>query len=263
MASETNSEIYSRLGHTWWDDQEGAFASIRYFINPVRFGYFSRLLACRLPAGPAAYKLLDIGCGGGLLAEEFARAGFQVTGIDPSIESIETARKHAADSHLNISYHVGIGEYLPFTSDRFDIVVCCDVLEHVDNVGEVIAESSRVLKPGGLFLYDTINRTLASKIGVIKIMQEWPSTAFVEPNCHVWRQFIKPEELTDLLRSRSLENQEIRGLAPRPNPLAIWFHLHRRAQGKITYRELGQRLDFHESDDLKTSYMGYAVKTTA
>ncbi len=257
MTKTIDNSIYRSLGHAWWDENEGAFATIRFFVNPVRFAYFSRILN-----GSNVKTVLDVGCGGGLLSEEFARAGYRVSGVDPAPETIATARAHAAESGLDIDYRIGAGEQLPFGGGVFDAVVCCDVLEHVDDVARVLAEIARVLKPGGLFFYDTINRTWASKIAMIKVMQEWPSTAFAAPNAHVWEKFIKPAELTALLEQAGMENQDLRGIGPGVNPIAVWRGFRDRVQGVISYRELGRRLRFHESSDLKTSYMGYALKRT-
>ncbi|MCE5307644.1 MAG: bifunctional 2-polyprenyl-6-hydroxyphenol methylase/3-demethylubiquinol 3-O-methyltransferase UbiG [Acidobacteriales bacterium] len=258
-----NNELYRTLGHCWWDDEVGEFSTIRFFVNPVRFNYFSRVLGRHRIQEPGSPMVLDVGCGGGLLAEEFARAGFQVTGVDPAPESIETARSHAAKSGLHIAYETGLGERLRFEKASFDHVVCCDVLEHVDDVDRVIGEIARVLKPGGLFLYDTVNRTFMSKLAVIKVMQEWPSTAFAGPNSHVWERFIKPAELYRMLERHGLDQREMRGISSCRNLVANWIDFRRRAKGQITFKELGQRLALHESGDVDVSYMGYAVKSAS
>ncbi len=255
MPLQVNNEIYRQIGHAWWDDDRGEFATLRYFVNPIRFAYVSRVLAGRLTR-----TVLDVGCGGGILAEEFARAGFEVTGIDPAPETIETARAHAAGSGMTIAYQTGSGEDLPFAAASFDVVACCDVLEHVEDLDRVIGEAARVLKPGGLFLYDTINRTFLSKIAMIKVMQEWRSTAFVAPNAHVWSRFIRPSELAALLAAHGLDNHEMRGISTRASPISTLRNFRRRARGEITFRELGRRLEFDESGDLRVSYMGYAEK---
>lgn len=257
---KVDNDIYRRLGHAWWDDEVGEFSSLRFWMNPVRFRYFARVLGRGKTLERGQVGLLDVGCGGGLLAEEFARAGLTVTGIDPAPESIETARAHASASGLRIDYHVGCGETLPFEESAFDVVACCDVLEHVENLEGVLGEIARVLKPGGLFLYDTINRTMASKFAVIKVMQEWPSTAFVARGTHVWEKFVKPSELTVLLKRQGLDPGEMRGIQPRRNVFAVLLDFRRRAQGKISFQELGRRMDMQESDHLDTSYMGYATK---
>lgn len=258
--ARVNNEIYRRLGHSWWDDDVGAFSTLRFWMNPVRFGYFERVLNRERVLERGCRKLLDVGCGGGLLAEEFARAGFEVTGIDPAPESIETARAHASASGLRIDYQTGSGELLPFPEGSFDLAACCDVLEHVDDVDRVIGEIARVLKPGGLFCYDTINRTLISKIAVIKVMQEWRYTAFAEPNLHVWEKFIKPDELVAHFERHGLEQREMKGIMSRRNPIASIWDFRLRVKGKLTFEELGRRLDFQESEHLETSYMGYAIK---
>ncbi len=256
---KANNEFYRQLGHAWWEDDVGIFSTIRFFINPVRFGFFWRILEQR-QADKTSLTILDVGCGGGVLAEEFARLGCKVTGIDPVPEFINAARLHAAGSGLSIEYRVGSGENLPFNKAFFDIVACCDVLEHVDNVERVVSEIARVIKPGGLFFYDTINRTIMSKIAVIKVTQEWPSTAFAEPNSHVWDRFITPQELASLLERYRFNNYKMRGISIRSNLITAWLNFHRRVQGKITFKELGQRLGFHESNDLRVSYMGAALR---
>jgi 2-polyprenyl-6-hydroxyphenyl methylase/3-demethylubiquinone-9 3-methyltransferase len=257
---KVDNDIYRRLGNAWWDDDVGEFSTLRFWINPVRFGYFKRVLDREQVLAAGRRKLLDVGCGGGILAEEFARLGFEVTGVDPAPETIDTARAHAATSGLSIEYHTGVGEHLPFADESFDHVACCDVLEHVDDVDRVVGEIARVLRPGGLFFYDTINRTLISKIAIIKVMQEWRSTAFAAPNSHVWEKFITPAELAAILARHGLAPGEMRGIVSRRNPIATLIDFRRRAQGKLTFKELGRRLDFQESEHLEASYMGFATR---
>lgn len=260
FAPKIDNEVYRRLGHAWWDEDVGEFSTLRFWINPVRFGYFERVLKQEKALERGQRRLLDVGCGGGLLAEEFARAGFEVTGVDPAPESIDTARTHASASGLCIEYHIGAGERLPFPDASFDHAACCDVLEHVDEVDRVIGEIARALRPGGLFFYDTVNRTIISKIAVIKVMQEWRSTAFGSPNSHVWEKFIKPAELVAICERHGLEPREMRGIMPRRNAIGTLLDFRRRVQGKLTFKELGQRLGFQESEHLEASYMGYAKK---
>jgi 2-polyprenyl-6-hydroxyphenyl methylase / 3-demethylubiquinone-9 3-methyltransferase len=255
-----NNDVYRKRADAWWDDGVGEFSTIRFFVHPTRFAYFRRVLEQELGPRIGELTLLDVGCGGGILAEDFARMGLRVIGVDPAPESIQAARAHAAASDLPIDYRVGAGEELPFADGAFDVVACCDVLEHVDDVGRVIAEVARVLRPGGLFLFDTINRTLVSKLAMIKVMQEWRATAFVAPNVHVWERFVRPAELVALFDRHGLESRGLRGIVPRRNPIAALLDFRRRAQGKITFKELGQRLDFRESEHLESSYMGCARK---
>jgi 2-polyprenyl-6-hydroxyphenyl methylase / 3-demethylubiquinone-9 3-methyltransferase len=255
-----DNDIYRRKGHAWWDDSVGEFSSIRFFVNPVRFGYFQRILAQERGADTSGLTLLDVGCGGGILAEDFARAGLRVTGVDPAPESVRVAQAHAAAGGLSIEYRTGSGEALAFTAAAFDLVACCDVLEHVADIDRVVAEIARVLKPGGLFFFDTINRTFESKVAMIWIMQEWRATAFVPPNSHVWERFIKPAELRAVLTRHGLAQRGLRGITIRSNPVSAWLNFRRRAKGQMTFEELGRRLAFCEGDDLHTSYMGYAAR---
>ncbi len=143
-----DNEIYNRLSSTWWDEQ-GFLNLLRTAVNPGRFGYFREVLLKQVGVDPVGKQALDVGCGGGLLAEEFARLGCQVTGLDPSELSLATARAHARQSGLDIAYRLGVGEALPFADETFDLAYCCDVLEHVNDLAQVLAEISRVLRKGG------------------------------------------------------------------------------------------------------------------
>jgi 2-polyprenyl-6-hydroxyphenyl methylase/3-demethylubiquinone-9 3-methyltransferase len=261
MRPGDGAESVRALAHAWWDDEVGMFASIRYLVNPVRFGYFTRVLGAEAAAGRTHRTVLDVGCGGGLLSEEFARAGFRVAGVDPMAESIEAGRRHAAASGLEIDYRVAAGEALPFDDGRFDVVLCCDVLEHVEAVGPVLAEVVRVLRPGGAFLFDTINRTLESKLAVIKLMQEWPSTAFVPAGAHEHRKFIKPSELRAAMDQVGLRLRDLRGMQPRAAPFTCLRAFRRRARGEIDFRGLGKALRFGETRSTSVSYMGWATKS--
>ena len=254
-----DNQLYDRLAGTWWND-DSVLSLLRTSINPARFGYMRRMLVEELGVEPAGRATLDIGSGGGLLAEEFARLGCRVTGIDPSAESVATAREHAAVEGLAIDYTVGAGEQLPFEDGSFDIAYCCDVLEHVDDLDRVLAETSRVLKPGGVYLYDTINRTRRSRLVVINLMQEWRSTALMEPNLHDWDMFIKPRELEEAMARAGLQGRDRVGLGPARNPVALIMDMRRRARGDMTYGEFGARNKFRESRDQSLLYAGYAVK---
>jgi len=167
--------------------------------------------------------------------------GFDVTGIDPSEHSLQIATSHAKANRLRINYEQGTGEALPYRDNSFDIVFCCDVLEHVRNLPKVISEISRVLKPGGVFCYDTLNRTFMSKLVAINISQVWKRWAFAPPNLHVWEMFIKPDELKSLLGQNNLEWKEHRGMDLNVSLLTFLRTLRKRAKGVLTYKELGHR----------------------
>jgi 2-polyprenyl-6-hydroxyphenyl methylase/3-demethylubiquinone-9 3-methyltransferase len=255
-----DNELYDRLSDTWWSDQ-GTLSLLRTGLNPIRFPWLRRTLTETLGRDPRGLRVLDVGCGGGLLAEEFARIGCQVTGIDPSSRSLEAARAHAAASGLEIDYRPASGERLPFENGSFATVYCCDVLEHVDDVKATIGEIARVLESGGVFLYDTINRTLRSRLVMIKLMQEWDATRCMEPNLHDWSMFIKPAELRSHLESAGLRpSDEIVGIAPAAKPPSLVKALRARRKGAIDFAELGRRVALRESRDRSILYAGYALK---
>jgi 2-polyprenyl-6-hydroxyphenyl methylase/3-demethylubiquinone-9 3-methyltransferase len=254
-----NNEIYQTYGHEWWSENASfEISSLRYCMNPVRYGYFKRMLQQRHLPGKT---VLDVGCGGGLLAEEFAQDGFTVTGIDPATRSLEAARKHALENNLEIDYRAGRGEALPFPDGSFDIVACCYVLEHVDDFTFVISEIARTLKPGGVFCYDTVNRTWRSKIALIKISQDWGFTSWAQPNSHVWAKFIKPPELIAVMNRCGLANQELTGISSSRNPLALLASLRALRRGRLSNREVAAAFALCETKDLSISYMGYAIKS--
>lgn len=253
--------LYDTMADSWWD--ESGFLHALRGLNPARFGYMRRILTGELRVDLQGKRTLDVGCGGGLLAEEFARLGCVVTGIDPSGKSLESARDHARQAGLAIEYRQGVGEDLPFPDGAFEIVYCCDTLEHVDALGRVIGEVSRVLKPGGVFLYDTINRTLESWLVMIKVFQDWDSTSLMPPDLHDWDRFIKPAELLGTLAEHGLENRDLTGLKASANPIQATRILRARKRGEISYLEAMRRLDVRESRDKNVLYAGYAVKLIA
>jgi 2-polyprenyl-6-hydroxyphenyl methylase/3-demethylubiquinone-9 3-methyltransferase len=160
---------------------------------------------------------------------------------------------------LEIDYREATGDALPFADGEFPAAYCCDVLEHVDDVGRTVAEIARVLEPGGVFLYDTVNRTLRSKLLMIKLSQDWSATAWAEPDLHEFDRFIRPDELEAHLERAGLEVRDRVGFAAANPPAAVKAMWDRR-HGKITYREMGERLGIKESRDTSSSYGGYALK---
>jgi 2-polyprenyl-6-hydroxyphenyl methylase/3-demethylubiquinone-9 3-methyltransferase len=232
--------VYDRMADGWWEE-----------------------LIVELGLTPVGLQALDIGCGGGLLAEEFARLGFAVMGVDPSEESLAAARRHAASQGLAIEYQCAMGEALPFADESFHVVYCCDVLEHVSALQQVIAETARVLRPGGTFLYDTINRTPQSWLIVIKLLQEWRWSGLMPPRLHDWHMFVRPAELQRELEQHGLVPGGLTGLKPRANPLHLIRALRRRKQGLLSYAEAMREMDLGESPDTSVSYIGYARKLLA
>jgi 2-polyprenyl-6-hydroxyphenyl methylase/3-demethylubiquinone-9 3-methyltransferase len=230
---------------------------------PARLDYLEHVFCGLHKKDLKGAVVLDVGCGGGLFAEEVARLGCDVCGIDPSPGSIKAAVRHAKETGLAIDYRVAPGEALPFEDSTFDLVYCCDVLEHVEDVGAVISESARVLKANGIFLYDTINRTGLSRLLMIKIVQDWFRLA--PPDLHDWRAFIKPRELYAVMRRFGLKPQDTVGLIPRLDPVANTrrlFEIRKLKRGEMTYAQFGRSIMFNRSRIKLMNYMGYAVKVS-
>jgi 2-polyprenyl-6-hydroxyphenyl methylase/3-demethylubiquinone-9 3-methyltransferase len=132
-------------------------------------------------------------------------------------------------------------------------------LEHIQNWDAVIAEITRVLKDDGIFLFDTINRTVLSKLFIIKMAQHWQMTRFLPQRLHVWEMFIKPEELKNSLERHGLHQKDSKGTKP-TNPLPVLHSAYNFNRGKLSIFELAERLRPSEGSDLSSFYMGYAVK---
>ncbi len=256
-----DNDVYNRLGEGWWDESN-PLNILHGSLTPARFKYFREVITKRLGGEPRGLRALDIGCGGGFLAEEFARLGCRVVGIDPSTVSLDTARAHATANGLDIDYRVGTGEQLPVADAEFDIAYCCDVLEHVSDLDRVIRETARALKPGGIYLFDTINRTLASKLLIIKFIQDWRMTRCFDTQVHEWDRFIKPTELTQSMERHGLHKDEIVGLGPRSSGSTLLWSLIKAKRGEISYGELSRRMNVGQVRSKSVSYMGYATKTS-
>ena len=195
-------ETFSRIAGEWWDPR-GKFAPLHRF-NPVRLRFirdqalyrFSRDAKARRPF--EGLRLLDIGCGGGLLSEPMTRLGFQVTGVDASERNIGTASAHAAEQGLSIDYRASTAEALLEAGEPpFDVILNMEVIEHVADPAAYLRDCARLLKPGGLMIVATLNRTLKAlalaKIGAEYILRWLPVGA------HDWNKFLKPDEIRDFL----------------------------------------------------------------
>ncbi|MFQ5442394.1 MAG: bifunctional 2-polyprenyl-6-hydroxyphenol methylase/3-demethylubiquinol 3-O-methyltransferase UbiG [Thermodesulfobacteriota bacterium] len=227
MTIET--EKFNAFGDEWWDPGGKLFSLHR--INPLRFEYFAQ------KAGSLKGKrVLDIGCGGGILSESFSKAGALVTGIDLSPVSIEAARRHAEESGLDIDYRViAVDELLKKTRKKFDCIICSEMLEHVDDVGGFLEKALKGLKKGGLFFFSTINRTLKARVFAIYVAER--VLGMVPKGAHDFRRFIKPSELDSILKENNVELKGLKGM---------------------TYDPL--KLDFKLSGDVSVNYLGYGVK---
>ncbi|TMI96698.1 MAG: 3-demethylubiquinone-9 3-O-methyltransferase [Bacteroidetes bacterium] len=253
-----DNDLYNADGDIWWKP-DTILHLLKTSVNPWRVGCAKDIIK-KLAIDPKGKTALEVGSGGGILTEEIAKMGFITTGIDPADQSIITASNHARASGLNIKYEKGTGENLPYANGSFDFVFCCDVLEHVQDLPKVISEISRVLKPGGVFIYDTLNRTFISKVVAIKIWQEWKRWAFMPPNLHVWEMFIKPGEIKELLQKNGLDWKEHTGSSPNVSIPKMLGFLRKRAKGEWTYADLGQNFWLVKSNDMNILYAGFAIK---
>ena len=259
MPSTINNHMYNELAGSWWDEN-GTLHLLKVMVNPWRVPYFANVMKERFGTDLSHVRLLDVGCGGGVLAEEYARLGCRVTGIDLSDESLEVARAHARTQGLSIDYRAGSATQLPFDGSSFEVVSCCDVLEHIPEWEQVIAEVGCVLKPEGLFLFDTINRTPKSKVNFIFGLQDFSYTKLFPKNAHVWEMFITPEELTRVLEKNGMKVKGLSGGVIARDPLSTLQEVRRYKRGKINVAELGRRLELKLDSDLSLNYLGYARK---
>lgn len=227
---------YDRLGSEWWDER-GLVAAL-HELNPIRVGYFVEALR---QERPDASRVLDLGCGGGLVAEAIAAEGYAVTGVDASLPSLRAARDHGRSAY----YCGGDASALPFANRSFDAVVCSEVLEHVEDPDAVLREITRVLVPGGLLLFSTPNRTWFARVGLIWVAE---LLRWAPRRTHVYSQFITPIELALRMQRAGLVMREHRGIALRRAAVqAMWGYLRR--------RELG---GFRLSHDRRLQYIGWA-----
>jgi 2-polyprenyl-6-hydroxyphenyl methylase / 3-demethylubiquinone-9 3-methyltransferase len=256
--ARVDNAIYDRLADEWWDERSGLHL-LKTVVNSWRLPYFQRVLA-GVGLDPRGARALDVGCGGGLLAEDFAAMGCEVTGIDPSEPSLAAARAHAEASGLRIAYVRASGDALPFDNDAFAIVYCCDVLEHIASWDAVIGEMARVLAPGGVLFFDTINRTLISNLVVIKLLQEWRRTSVFPPGFHAWAMFITPRELRASLARHGLRPLDITGTVVSLHPIRLLRALRDYKAGTLPATALGQHVRLREGPFLALSYMGSAMK---
>lgn len=198
--------IYDQVAEAWWSDEIRWVRMLKNLV-PGRLKWFDK------HAEWSGTAVLDLGCAGGFMAEALARKGAEVTGIDPAAEAIEAARAHAAQEDLNIRYDTGVGEALPYPDASFDYVVCVDVLEHVTDLGQVMIETARVLKPGGRFLFDTINRNPLARLATITMAED--VLRLLPKGTHDPAMFIKPGELKSAMTAAGLRPGPMTGLGPR------------------------------------------------
>ena len=198
--------IYDKVADDWWSGDLRWVRTLKNLV-PGRLKWFDRHITWPRKV------VLDLGCAGGFMSEAMTIRGATVTGIDPAAAAIEAARRHAGTEGLKISYDVGVGEKLPYANASFDTVVCVDVLEHVADLGKVLSEVARVLRPGGLFFFDTINRNPIARFATITFAEDL--LRLLPRGTHDPAMFIKPDELRCAMEAAGLVPGPMTGLGPR------------------------------------------------
>jgi len=209
---------FARLAGDWWD-AHGPMAAL-HKLNPVRIGYIRDKACEQFDRDPKkldclkSLRVLDIGCGGGILSEPLARLGAHMVGADPAGESVEVARAHAEESGLAIDYRATTAEDLAAAHERFDVVLAMEVVEHVNDVDAFVATCASMVKPGGLMVAATLNRTLKSFalaiVGAEYVLRWLPR------GTHQWDKFVTPEELESAIERSGLRVTGERGVVYNP-----------------------------------------------
>lgn len=206
---------FEAVASRWWD-LEGEFKPL-HRINPLRLGYINQR-----SGGIFGKKVLDVGCGGGILAESMAREGAKVTGLDMGAEPLQVARLHALEQGIDVNYiQETVEQHASENAGQYDIVTCMEMLEHVPSPESVVAACARLVKPGGHVFFSTINRN--AKAWVMAVFGAEYVLRMVPKGTHDVKKFIKPAELLHWIDGTSLRERHITGL--HFNPLTNRFSL--------------------------------------
>jgi 2-polyprenyl-6-hydroxyphenyl methylase / 3-demethylubiquinone-9 3-methyltransferase len=210
-ATAPQAAHFGSMAADWWNPK-GSSAML-HRLNPVRLRYIRERVDAHWHGDPktrmplSGKRVLDMGCGAGLLAEPLARMGGNVVGVDAARENIAVAKDHAAQSGLVIDYRAG--EIDAVSGDAFDLITCLEVVEHVADPAAFIAGLAGLLTPGGLLILSTPNRTALSRLAIVGIGE---TVGGIPPGTHDWNSFLTPDELTALVAAAGLSVAETRGL---------------------------------------------------
>jgi 2-polyprenyl-6-hydroxyphenyl methylase/3-demethylubiquinone-9 3-methyltransferase len=230
---------FSKLSEQWWDPN-GKMAPL-HRINPLRLAFIRDAAARKFERNPksltclSGLRMLDIGCGAGLLCEPFTRLGAQVVGVDPAAKNIAAAKLHADKAHLAIDYRCTTIEAMD-ARERFDIILAMEVVEHVSDVGLFLDRCASMLKPDGMIVVSTLNRNWKSfALGIVaaEYVLRW-----LPRGTHQWEKFVTPEELTTHLSRNGLSITDQSGVVF--NPLANRWTLS--ADMDVNYMVVGERI---------------------
>lgn len=237
-ADEQNVALFGAMATEWWDP-EGS-SKLLHRVNPVRLAFIRDSVVLhfgrdrRARHALAGLAALDVGCGGGLVAEPLARMGAQVSGIDAGADVIEVARAHAAAQRLEIDYRAGdVTELAKAMPASFDLVTCLEVVEHVADVPAFLEALRGLLRPGGLLVFSTPNRTPQSWAVLIAGAERL--ARIIPKGGHEWKQFLTPDELTQKLATAGMRVESLKGLSWSPTR------------------------GFHVGDNMAVNYIGTAI----
>ncbi|WP_119679480.1 bifunctional 2-polyprenyl-6-hydroxyphenol methylase/3-demethylubiquinol 3-O-methyltransferase UbiG [Indioceanicola profundi] len=233
-------ERFSAIAAEWWDPR-GKFRPL-HKLNPLRLAYIRDAVCTHLGRDPlspqplAGVRIVDVGCGGGLIAEPLARMGAEVVGIDAAERNVKTAAAHAAEGGVAVDYRATTAEELAAAGETFDVVVALEIVEHVADVDLFLEALTRMARPGGMLFMSTINRTpkswLFAIVGAEYVLRWLPR------GTHEWRKFLRPSELINGLRRHGAEVREVKG---------------------VVYNPVNDRFTL-SSTDLDVNYMFHAIR---
>ena len=204
--SDESSKVFDKLSGEWWDEN-GSFKALHSF-NLIRIEYIKNNFKKSL----SDLSILDVGCGGGILCEPLSRLGAEVTGIDSNEKAINVAKEHAKMKNLKINYING--ELSEVAKYSFDIITCMEVLEHVENVNQIISISNDILREDGIFFGSTINKTLCSFLFAIFFAEN--VLQIVPRGTHEWQKFLKPNYVKTQFLNNGFNNFEVQGVNYNP-----------------------------------------------
>ena len=205
-------ERFNRLSSTWWDSR-GPMRPL-HVVNALRLDYVVAQIASHFGRETASalsgVRILDVGCGGGLLSEALARQGAQVVGVDASPGNVAAARLHAQSHNVTVDYRLGEPAEVLLPQERFDVVLALEVVEHVSDVPAFLATAAECLAPDGMLFVSTIDRTVKSF--VVAIIGAEYLLRVLPRGTHQWSMFVRPEELSSALAPSHLQIRDLRGM---------------------------------------------------
>lgn len=245
---QVDNSIYKSYGEKWYTADDDPIALLRH-ESKAKTPWVLKKINSQF-GKIANVQVLDVGCGGGFLSNEMAKGGLSVTGVDIAEDSIKVAALY--DTTKTVKYLTADAYHLPFADASFEVVTAMDFLEHVEDPQKVIQEFSRVLKPGGIFIFHTFNRNPLAYLVIIKLV-EWIVNN-TPKNMHILRLFITPKEIKNYCSRSQMQVQEMVGI----KPVFSTIPLRNLFTGIVP-----KTLKFELVSSLLLSYMGYAVKATS